>query len=238
MLRYYLKMREVLKLYFSIAVLLLFVVSAQSQIDSRNNSFSIPAVETPEDSTNTVEANPIAPIAPEENQSGLDGLSPPNKTLQFNLPKKEFSMLDREQFGNPAELYKDRLDKHMNDIKEEMSLGTVGSSVDQHFGEFRTKSKFIYVQYRDYGQQDGDLIRIFVNNQMINPRVLLTTNFNGFVLDLQEGRNVIDFLALNEGYALPNTAHFRILDENKKVIASDMWALSTDVKATIVIIKE
>ncbi|MBU3822203.1 hypothetical protein KO566_09040 [Flavobacteriaceae bacterium XHP0103] len=228
-----------MKFYISVVVLILFVVSAQAQIDSRNNSFSIPAVETPNDSTNTIEANPIEPIAPENNQSGLDGLSLPKKnSSQFSLPKKEFSMTDREEFGNPAELYKDRLDKHMNDIKEEMYLGTVGSSVDQHFGEFRTKSKFIYVQYRDYGQQDGDLIRIFVNNEMISPRVLLTNSFKGFVLDLKPGRNAIDFLALNEGYALPNTAHFRILDEDKHVIASDMWALSIDVKATIVIIKE
>jgi len=231
-------MLEVLKLYFSIAVLLLFVCSAHAQIDSRNNSFSIPAIETHEDSSNTVEANPIKPVIPENNQSSLEGLSSPNQTSQFNFPKKEFSMTDMEQFGNPAELYQDRLDKHMNDIKEEMFLGTMGSSVDQHFGEFKTKSKFIYVQYRDYGRQDGDLIRIFVNNEMVNPRVLLTNSFKGFVLDLKVGRNVIDFLAINEGYALPNTAHFRVLDENKNVIASDMWALSTNVKATIVIIKE
>jgi len=226
-----------LRFYFSIALLILFTFSAQSQIDSRNNSFSIPAVESPKDSSNTVEANPIKPIAPDDNQGALDGLSLP-KSASPNLPKKEFSMTDREEFGNPGELYQDRLKKHMDDIKEEMFLGTVGSSVDQHFGEYRTKSKFIYVQYRDYGQQDGDLIRVSVNNEIIKLRTMLYNNFSGFIIDLKQGPNTIDFLALNEGYALPNTAHFRILDENKNVIASDMWALSTDVKATIVIIKE
>ena len=227
-----------MRFYFSIALLILFTLSAQSQIDSRNNSFSIPAEEIPEDSSNTIEANPIEPISPQNNQSDLDDLSLPKNTSQFSLPKKEFSMTDREEFGNPGELYQDRLKRHMDEIKEEMYLGTVGSSVDQHFGEYRTKSKFIYVQYRDYGQQDGDLIRVSVNNEIIKLRVMLYNNFSGFVIDLKEGPNTIDFLALNEGYALPNTAHFRILDENKNVIASDMWALSVDVKATIVIIKE
>ena len=52
------------------------------------------------------------------------------------------------------------------------------------------------------------------------------------------GVNKIEFLALNEGYALPNTAHFRIVGEQKELIATDLWALSTNVKGVINIIRE
>ena len=99
-------------------------------------------------------------------------------------------------------------------------------------------NKFIRVLYRDFGLEDGDLISVSVNDELINPRVLLTNGYKGFKLDLVQGFNKIDFLALNEGYALPNTAEFQVIDDLGNTIASNMWNLSTGVKATIIIVKE
>lgn len=210
------------------------MVTVNAQIDSRNNSISIPAIESPKD---TLDSKSIMPIKPIENQNTFKGLTTPNTTPQFNFPKKEFSMTGGEVFGNPGELYTKQLDKHMANIREEMYLESKGSEVDVYFGEIKTKSEYILVQYRDHGAIDGDLIRVSVNDEIFEYRVYLTGSFKGFRLDLKEGYNKIDFLALNEGDALPNTAQFRIIDDQEKVLASDRWALSTDVKATINIVK-
>src|SRR5690606_33333784 len=198
--------------------------SIHAQIDSRNNSFSIPAIESPKDS---LDSKSILPVKPIENQNTFKGLTTPNTTQQFNFPKKEFSMTGGEVFGNPGELYTKQLDKHMDNIKQEMYLGSKGSEVDVYFGEIKTKSEYILVQYRDYGAVDGDLIRVSVNDEILEFRVYLTASFKGFRLDLKEGYNKIDFLALNEGTSMPNTAHFKIIDDQKKALASDLWALAT-----------
>ena len=92
--------------------------------------------------------------------------------------------------------------------------------------------------YRDYGLEDGDYVRVSVNNEIIEYRVGLSNAFKGFKIELKMGVNKIEFLALNEGYALPNTAHFRIVGEQKELIATDLWALSTNVKGVINIIRE
>src|SRR5690606_41185848 len=60
-------------------------------------------------------------------------------------------------FGNPGELYTKQLDRHLDNIKHEMYLGSKGSEVDVYFGEIKTKSAYVMIQYRDYGAQDGDL---------------------------------------------------------------------------------
>ena len=219
-----------MKLYFSFFVFLAFATSISAQIDSRNNSMSIPAIESPKDSS---DSKSILPSKPIEAQNTYKGLSTPKATTQFNFPKKEFSMTGGEVFGNPGELYTKQLDKHISNIKEELSLGTKGSDVDLYFGEIRTKSEYVLVQYRDHGAIDGDLIRVSVNDEIFEYRVYLTESFKGFRLVLKKGYNKIDFLALNEGTALPNTAQFRIIDDQEKILTSDRWELSTDVKATL-----
>lgn len=224
-----------MRFYFSFFFFLFLTVSLNAQIDSRNNSISIPAIESPKDSSSS---KSIVPIKPIENQNTFKGLTTPNTTTpQINFPKKEFSMMGGEVFGNPGELYTKQLDKHMSNIREELYLESKGSEVDVYFGEIKTKSEFVLVQYRDHGAIDGDLIRVSVNDEIFEYRVYLTASFKGFRLDLKEGSNKIDFLALDEGTALPNTAHFRIIDDQGKVLASDRWALSTDVKATLNVIR-
>lgn len=223
-----------MKFYFSFFVFLFLTASINAQIDSRNNSISIPAIESPKDS---LDSKSILPVKPIENQNTFKGLTTPNTTSQFNFPKKEFSMMGGEVFGNPGELYSKQLDKHMSNIREEMYLESKGSEVDVYFGEIKTKSEFVLVQYRDHGAIDGDLIRVSVNDEIFEYRVYLIGSFKGFRLDLKEGYNKIDFLALNEGTSMPNTAHFRIIDDQEKVLASDRWSLSTNVKATINVVR-
>lgn len=220
-----------IKFLFILLFLLSFTISAQ--IDSKKKSITIPAIESKKDSSNSLN---LKPLNSKENNS-FSGLTIPKTNSDFNLPKKEFSMFG-ETFGNPGELYEKRLTKNIESIKEEMYLGPKGSTTDQYFGDFKTKSKYVYVMYSDYGEQDGDYINVSVNDEIINPRVMLTNASKGFKLDLKEGFNKIDFTALSEGYLLPNTAYFRVIDENQIEITSNYWALSVNVKASIIIVKE
>lgn len=222
-----------MKFYASFLILFLFALATHAQIDSKNKSTSIPAVKSKKDSA---DVKPLLPSKPLENNT-INGMSVPKTNTTLNFPKKEFSMFG-EKFGNPGELYEDRLNKKTKDLKTEMGLGAKGSTTDQYFGDFKTKSKFVRVVYRDFGLQDGDYIRVLINDEILEFRVLLTNSTKGFRLDLKEGFNKIDFMALNEGYAMPNTAEFKVIDDKGNVIAGNRWNLSTGVKATIIVVKE
>ena len=222
-----------MKFYASFLILFLFALATHAQIDSKNKSTSIPAVKSKKDSA---DVKPLLPSKPIKNNT-VNGMSVPKTNTALNFPKKEFSMFG-EKFGNPGELYENRLNKKTKDLKTEMGLGAKGSTTDQYFGDFKTKSKFVKVVYRDFGLQDGDYIRVLINDEILEFRVLLTNSTKGFRLDLKEGFNKIDFMALNEGYAMPNTAEFKVIDDKGNVIAGNRWNLSTGVKATIIVVKE
>jgi hypothetical protein len=222
-----------MKIKFLFMLLFILSLTVKAQIDSQKKSITIPAIESKKDSSNSLNLKPLN----SKELNSLSGVTVPKSNSDFNLPQKEFSMFG-ETFGNPGELYEKKLSKKMESIKEEMYLGSKGSTTDQYFGDFRTKSKHVYVMYSDYGEQDGDYINVSVNEEIINPRVLLTNAAKGFKLDLKEGFNKIDFTALSEGYLLPNTAYFKVVDENQNEITSNYWALSINVKASIIIVKE
>jgi len=53
-----------------------------------------------------------------------------------------------------------------------------------------------------------------------------------------KGINKIDFEALNEGSASPNTAEFQVFDDKGAVIESSQWNVGTGYKAVIILYKE
>lgn len=215
-------------------VFVVFSVSLQAQIDNKRRSISISAVENKND---TLDASPTRPSTKIKSSADFKDTETKKANEPLKLPKKEFSMF-KEEFGNPGELYTDRIKRQENSIKNKLELGTKGSKVDVFFGNHKTKSKYVNVMYRDYGLEDGDIVRVSVNDEVIVYKAGLYNAFSGFKIELKPGVNKIEFLALTEGYALPNTAHFRIVGENKEIIAADLWALSINVKGTINIIKE
>ncbi|WP_226540635.1 hypothetical protein [Neotamlana laminarinivorans] len=219
-----------------VLIIVLFCsISVFSQIDSRNNSISIPAVESKKDS---IDGTGLTPSKPIENKQY--GLNLPKVSPNLELPKKEFSMFPEEEFGNPGELYIDRINKSLNNIKlspEEIEQRN-GSTTDQFLGDFKSKAKFVNVVYRDHGFTDGDVIQVRVNDDIIHPRVMLTGGYKGFKLNLKPGFNKIDFVALNQGQSGPNTAEFQVIDDAGHIVSHNQWNLATGVKATIIIVKE
>ena len=224
-----------MRLYFSFFILFIFSLSTYAQIDVKKKSIAIPAVK----SKDSVDANLLLPSKP-KNNTPINNINTPRVSNNLNMPKKEFSMFPTEEFGNPGELYQDRLSKsldHLKLSKEELELKN-GSTTNQYFGDFKSKAKFVNVVYRDHGYVDGDIIQVLVNDDVIHARVYLTGGFKGFKLDLQPGFNKIDFLALNQGESGPNTAEFKVVDDQGNLVSSNRWNLATGVKATIIVVKE
>lgn len=109
---------------------------------------------------------------------------------------------------------------------------------DQNLGEIKSNGKFVGVVCRDHEYVDGDRVKIFLNNEVADPNILLTGAFKGINLDLKKGFNQIDFVALNEGSSSPNTAQIDVYDDQGQLIYSNKWLLSTGSKARLVITKD
>ncbi|MBD0831998.1 hypothetical protein [Aestuariibaculum sediminum] len=210
--------------------------SVHAQLDNKRSSVAIPAVET----TKETDTKKIIPAEKEKEETNFGNLTvtelpKPN----FNKPKNKFSLYE-EEWGDPGELFKEQLDKNIADLKlspEEVEQLN-GSKTDQYFGDFRSKAEFVNVVYRDHGAVDGDLIQVRVNDDVVKARVFLNGGFQGVKIDLRPGLNKIDFVALNQGDSGPNTAEFRVVDDQKNLISGNRWNLATGVKASIIIVKE
>ncbi|WP_044397982.1 hypothetical protein [Lacinutrix sp. Hel_I_90] len=225
-----------LKLFF--IVTFLFTLHISAQIDSENKSIAIPAeeVEDPKEDNELI-VRPAEMDSPKPDETSENEVVLPETEALPVAKRKEFSITKDNEFRNPAELFQKQL-KNALKLKEDRERKHNGSEVTQYLGEFSTKTKRVNIIYRDHQAPDGDLIRVYVNDDVVQTRVLLETHSKGFFLNLTPGNNIIDFEALNQGTSGPNTAEFQVLDAQGKVIVSNQWNLATGVKATITIVQE
>lgn len=176
------------------------------------------------------EKNPnFKPIPPKNEEDKI--VIPPREitpTIEAPVVKKPdpYQITPEELFKNPY-LYK----------KPNNSEG-VFYRQNQYLGSFKTKSFTSTIRFRDAAFVDGDKIKIYLNDKVIQPEVSLIGEFQGFKINLVEGINKIDFEALNEGLASPNTAQFEVYDDKGAVISTDQWNVGTGYKATIRLVKE
>ncbi|CAM4047945.1 hypothetical protein FLSI110296_10900 [Flavobacterium sinopsychrotolerans] len=143
-----------------------------------------------------------------------------------------FSMTPKNEFINPGDVYKDKWNK-----KEENTDGVVYRK-NQNLGNFQTGSVTAKIMYRDAAYVDGDKIRVYLNDKVIEYQVNLDSDFKGFEIVLEKGFNKIDFEALNQGSSGPNTAEFKVYDDKGGLISASQWNLGTGFKATIILVKE
>lgn len=109
---------------------------------------------------------------------------------------------------------------------------------DMYLGDVKTGAKFVGIVCRDHEFVDGDRVRILVNDQVVEPNILLTGSFKGINLDLEKGFNRVDFEALNMGSSGPNTAEVNVYDDKGQLIYANKWNLSTGSKASLIIVKD
>lgn len=109
---------------------------------------------------------------------------------------------------------------------------------DMYMGDVKSNGKFVGIVCRDHEFVDGDRVKIYLNDVVIDHNVLLTGSFKGVNVDLEKGFNRLDFEALNEGASSPNTAQVDVYDDQGQLIYSNKWLLSSGSKATLIITKE
>ena len=119
------------------------------------------------------------------------------------------------------------INKTNNKMKTSQSLGTIESN-----------TKFVRIEYKDFGLVDGDRVRVFLNENEIDGNVRLEGLYYTLHIKLNEkGYNRIDIQAINQGYSGPNTAEFIVYDDKGKIIAHKAWNLQKGAIATLGIVK-
>jgi hypothetical protein len=106
---------------------------------------------------------------------------------------------------------------------------------DVSLGSFIVYTQGITIGARDYGAIDGDLVRIWLNGELISNQIYLESNFKNIALQLKKGGNIIEIEALNYGELSPNTGQFNFFDDNKELITVQYWNLGIGYKARIAI---
>jgi hypothetical protein len=162
-------------------------------------------------------------LAPEEKDEDYSFLNSPKENNR--------SMTDNETFIDPGKKYLNKLNRE-GSVSKDTYLG------DVFLGDVFTLSKRAQILLRDFGTEDGDYVRVLVNDEEIIPRLMLRNQFFTLDLRLQEGFNKIEFQALNEGSLYPNTAEFRMYDDLGVPLATHLWNLSKGAKASIILVKE
>ena len=134
---------------------------------------------------------------------------------------------------NPDELFNNNVL-----YKREANVEGIFYRRNEYLGGFVTKSFTSTIRYRDAAFVDGDKIKVYLNDKVIEPEVILDGSYKGFKINLVKGINKIDFEALNEGSASPNTAEFQVYDDKGEVIESSQWNVGKGYKAVIILYKE
>jgi len=214
-----------MKYFFAILLITISSSGLYAQIDNPMGGLAIPK-------TNTT----VSPKIPAKTDLPST-VMPPKKTFTgADLTKKEseFSMVKKEEFVNRGTEYQDKVNASVQ-RKGESNEAYRGN---QSFGEIRTKSAYLDILSADYGLEDGDRIRVLVNDRVVIQEFTLTNNIRGLQLQLLPGFNKIEFEAMNQGTSGPNTAQFTIYDDKEKQLMSNQWNLATGFKASVMVIKE
>ena len=98
---------------------------------------------------------------------------------------------------------------------------------------FMDKNNFTIVLTRKPEQLD----EVVVTKASFNSKGLFSQEVADEI-KLEKGINKIDFEALNEGFAPPNTAEFQVYDDKGSIISASQWNLGIDYKATLLLMKE
>lgn len=85
-----------------------------------------------------------------------------------------------------------------------------GSGGSGNLANVTVSQKNITITVWDHGQEDGDIINMFLNGKLLKGNILLTKKKKKFDVLLTSGSNMFEIEAVNEGSVSPNTASVRI----------------------------
>ncbi len=222
-----------MKFILSLISTLLFVATGYSQFDNRNNSIEVsPIKKNPISKSKSTPSKFSALPSIKPNFNDVPLKKEPEIIFKKIGGSKPIDLTMKNDFINPGLVYQEKLNK--------MGDGEVSQAFrrNQNLGDFKTKAIFLKILCRDNQFVDGDRVRIYINDLIIQENVLLEADFKEFEITLKTGFNKIDIEALNQGTSGPNTAEFQVYDDKGKQISANQWNLSTGFKATIIVVKE
>lgn len=169
--------------------------------------------------------------------------SKPNTAFEFGTAENNFSMTLKNKFEHKlGDVYQATMVKDLSKtmiregLKEDSSLL---DRKDRDLGEFRTKSDFLFISYRDYIQIDGDLINIYVNDKLFRSQLYLYSQMDQIKIPLVLGINKVELVVASTGTSGGNTAEIHAIDDANTSITDEFWnnlALGTKIK--LLLIKE
>lgn len=196
--------------------------------DKQNKSIRIPAEISKKEKDSSLVKIKVAPILKKEKDKTKADSKDTEKKFVIKESEKPFSMIEDDGLKSPSEIYEKRWKK------EAVKGGIVRTMSDQFLGEHNVDTKFVNIVCRDHEYADGDRVQIQLNGFIVKSNLLLTNSYRRVEVDLAQGKNTVDIIALNQGESGPNTAEFVVYDDRGKVISSKEWNLLTGVKATII----
>ncbi|WP_179334956.1 hypothetical protein [Winogradskyella costae] len=204
-------------------------VSAQVIKDKENKSIRIPAEESKKKTDSALVKIKVAPILKKENEKSSGSANKGEEKFVIRETEKPFSMTDDDDgLKSPSEIYEKRW------TKEAVKGGIIRTMSDQFLGEHRVDTKFVNIVCRDHQYPDGDRVQILINGAVVKSNLVLTSSYRRVEVNLVDGTNTVDIVALNQGESGPNTAEFVVYDDKGNMISSKEWNLLTGVKATII----
>jgi len=193
----------------------------------------------------------------------FDGEKPPTS---LKVPLQNFESKTPNITGNKNNFFKNNIEKKNNwnisDKKPKRRINFANNDEDSdiltmhyyngkkvtnerksiksnyNLGTLYTHSNFVKIEVRDFGLQDGDRIRVYVNNEVVQNNITLE-NLSFFIqVNLKNGYNSISIRALNQGYVGPNTAELEIYNDKGTNIASHSWSIDTGEVVALGIYRE
>lgn len=209
---------------------LLFSIMTSASVNAQVESTSSLRIDSESD-LNTNKYSLSGELSTSKTNNNFTLYTPPKELKDYARNRKPFSMAGDDGFFKPEIEGTPKWFKKDNEIKEEYKS-------DQYLGDFKSGGEFVRLIYRDHQFVDGDIVRIFVNDDVLASSVYLSGSFQGLKIDLLKGFNKIDIQALNQGESGPNTAEFHLYDDQGNLLTGNEWNLTTGVKATLIVVKE
>ncbi|MEO8238247.1 MAG: hypothetical protein ABI793_08525 [Flavobacterium sp.] len=232
---------------FFILFFTVLTVSAQTEFNSGFKSIPAPKFSAKPKKT------PLPEIKdPQEDKTDMPSIKTPNvfnntsitpkSKFQIGEQKSTFTMSTENDFANPGDRYVAKMEKDLDKaLKAEGLKEGRGELVKKNIslGDFKTKSAYFIVKFRDFGAIDGDLVRVSSNDKIIQDQLFLDVNFKQVKIILSDGFNKLDFEALNIGSLGGNTAEIQVFDDKGVLITNDYWNnLAAGFKASIIVTRE
>ncbi len=225
-------------LYF---ILIGFATQSYAQKELNIKSVAIPAVKAKLNTPKTAkfDSNFPAIVAPNIFAKSYSFNPKPVAKSQYQIgTTKPFSMIkDDKQFASLGDVYKEKMNLDLYKTLHEGDAPLVRKNL--YFGDYHTKSKYLIIKFRDFGQIDGDIVNVYWNDKIVESNIVLNETFREVKIILNEGFNKIDFYAVNKGSLGGNTAEFEVFDDKNYMIFGDRWYdLDAGFKAATIIIKD